>query len=182
MPPPAIVAAALVAFALAGCSGDDADTPPALAVTREDGSVVEIDRALRAWCGLPRSQGDAGRSLHVLQGDRSFADSDDVPSYWLFRAELGRLERSTRFAVPQVPVDTPSWGFFVNDVKRHNEVATHTEESSGSIEVEEWGCDEGDAVTLSVDARIASEIGGEAIQARGTVTAEIGAAPDGYEG
>lgn len=136
---------------------------------------MEIPGEMRAWCGIPRFQGDAGRSLHVLEGDTTAA-------YWLFRSELEHLERSTRFAVPQVPVDTPSWSFFVNDVERDNEVATHTDESSGSIEVEEWGCDEGDAVTLSVDARIASEIGGESMRVSGTVTAEIGAAPEGYEG
>jgi hypothetical protein len=173
--PAAFLTIPLLALALAGCSGGDDEPQPTLAITREDGSAVEIPGDLRAWCGVPRSQGDAGRSLHVLAGD-------EASSYWLFRAELEELERSTRLAVPQVPVDTPSWSFFVNDVERDNEVATHTEESSGSIEVEEWGCDEGDAVTLSVDARIASEIGGESIQVRGTVTAEIGSAPDGYEG
>jgi hypothetical protein len=166
---------------LSGCSGTD-DEAPHLSITREDGSVVEIDPTLRAWCGLPRFQGDAGRSLHVLEGDQAFADADDVPSYWLFRIEVEKLEQTTRLPVPQVPVDTPSWVFFVNDAERDNEAAAYKEGSSGSIEVERWGCDEGDAVTLTVDARVASETGGDAVRARGTVTAEIGAEPDGYSG
>lgn len=179
---PAAALLATIALALTACSGSDDEPQASLAITREDGSIVEIPGRLRAWCGVPRFQGDAGRSLHLLAGDDAFADPDDAPSYWIFRVELERLEQTTRLAVPQIPVDTPSWVFFVNDVERDNEVATHTEESSGSIEIERWGCGEGDAVTLSVDARIASEIGGESIQVRGTVTAEIGAAPDGYEG
>ena len=168
-------------LALTGCSGGG-DESPALPIIRADGSVVEIDPTLRAWCGLPRFQGDAGRSLHVLEGDRGFAGEDDVPSYWLFRIELDKLEQTTRLPVPQVPVDTPSWVFFVNDAERDNEAATYKEESQGSIVIDRWGCNEGDLVTLTVDARVASEHGGEAVQARGTVTAEIGAEPDGYSG
>lgn len=142
---------------------------------------MEIPGRLRAWCGVPPVQGDAGRSLHVLDGDDAFVDEDDVPSYWLFRVELERLEQTTRLPVPQVPVDTTSWVFFVNDVERDNEVAAYKEESSGSVEVKRWGCEEGDVVTLSVDAMVASEYGGESLRVRGTVTVEIGAAPDGYE-
>ena len=105
-----------------------------------------------------------------------------MPSYWLFRIELDKLEQTTRLPVPQVPVDTPSWVFFVNDAERDNEAATYKEESQGSIVIDRWGCNEGDVVTLTVDARAASEHGGEAVHARGTVTAEIGDEPDGYSG
>ena len=172
-----IVVSAVIA-ALHGCSGSDAK--PALAITRKDGTVVETDGTLRAWCGVPPFQGDAGKSLHILEGERAFANSDDVPSYWVFRVELERLDRTTRFAVPQVPVDTPSWVFFVYDAERDNEAAAYKEDSLGSIEVKRWGCEKGDAVTLTVNARVASEIGGDAVQARGTVTAEIGDEPEGY--
>jgi hypothetical protein len=168
----------IVIAVLFGCSGNDAK--PALAITRRDGSVVETDGPLRAWCGIPRLQGDTGRSLHILEGERAFANSDDVPSYWIFRVELERLDQTTRFAVPQVPMDTRSWVFFVYDAERENEAAAYKEGSLGSIEVRRWGCEKGDAVTLSVNARVASEIGGDAVQARGTVTAEIGHEPEGY--
>ena len=169
-----------VIAALLGCSGGDAG--PALAITRKDGTLVETHGTLRAWCGVPRFQGDAGKSLHILQGERAFANSDDVPSYWIFRAELEKLDQTTRFAVPQVPVDTPSWAFFVYDAERDNEAAAYKEESLGSIEVERWGCDEGDVVTLTINAGVASEVGGEAVQAHGTVTTEIGDEPEGYAG
>ena len=168
----------VIAVALVGCSGGDAR--PALPITREDGTVLETDGTLRAWCGVPPFQGDAGVSLHVLEGRRAFEQPDDTPSYWIFRAELEKLEEMKSFAVPQMPVDTPSWVLFINDAERDNEAAAYTEESLGSIQVERWGCEAGDVVTLTVDARVASEIGGEALQARGTVTAEIGDEPEGY--
>ena len=176
----ALLVISTVIAAVSGCAGGDAG--PALAITRKDGTVVETDGTLRAWCGQPRSQGEAGRSLHVLEGERAFASSDDVPSYWIFRAELEKLERTTQFAVPQIPVDTPSWVFFVYDAERDNEAAAYTEGSLGSIEVKRWGCDEGDVVTLTVNAGVASEIGGEAVQVHGTVTTQIGDEPDGYAG
>ena len=176
----ALLVISIVIAGVLGCS--DGDAGPALAITREDGTVVETDGTLRAWCGVPRSQGEAGRSLHVLEGERAFANSDDAPSYWIFRAELEKLDQTTRFAVPQIPVDTPSWVYFVYDAERDNEAAAYEEGSLGSIEVKRWGCDDGDAVTLIVNARVASEIGGEAVQAHGTVTAEIGNEPEGYAG
>jgi hypothetical protein len=169
---------ALIAVALVGCSGGD--QRPALPITREDGTVLETDGTLRAWCGIPRFQGDAEVSLHVLEGERAFEQPNDTPTYWIFRAELEELEEATRFAVPQMPVDTPSWVLFIHDAKRDNEAAAYTEESLGSIQVERWGCEEGDVVTLTVDAQVASEIGSESLQARGTVTVEIGDEPEGY--
>ena len=174
-----LVVLAVVA-AVSGCSGGDGG--PALAITRKDGTVVETDGTLRAWCGIPRFQGNAGRSLHILEGERAFADSDDRPAYWIFQVELEKLDQTTQFAVPQVPVDTPSWAFFVYDAERDNEAAAYKEGSLGSIEVKRWGCDEGDAVTLTVNARVASEIGGEPVQVHGTVTTEIRDEPEGYAG
>ena len=176
----ALLAISTVTAALLGCSGGDAE--PALVITREDGTVVETDGTLRAWCGRPRFQGEARRSLHVLEGERAFANTDDVPSYWTFHVELEKLDQTTQFAVPQVPVDTPSWVFFVYDAERDNEAAAYQEGSLGSIEVKRWGCDEEDVVTLTVNATVASEIGGEAVQVHGTVTTEIGDEPEGYAG
>jgi hypothetical protein len=176
----AVLVILTVIAALAGCSGGDAG--PALAITRKDGTVVETDGTLRAWCGGPRFQGEAGRSLHVLEGERAFANSDEAPSYWMFRVELEKLDQTTQFAVPQVPVDTPSWVFFVYDAERDNEAAAYKEGSLGSIEVKRWGCDDGNVVTLTVNAGVASEIGGEAVQVHGTVTTVIGDEPAGYAG
>jgi len=168
----------LIAMALVGCSGGESH--PALPITRGDGTVLETDGKLRAWCSVPRSEGNPGVSLHVLEGQRAFEQRNDRPAYWMFRAERDLLEERTRFAVPQMPVDTPSWVLFIYDAERDNEAAAYTEESLGSIQVEQWGCDRGDPVTLTVNARVASEIGGEALQARGTVTVEIGDEPEGY--
>ena len=174
----ALALTSILVAALFGCSGGDSG--PALAITRKDGTVVQTDGTLRAWCGVPRLQGNARESLHILEGEHAFSNADDVPSYWIFRAELEQLDQTTRFAVPQTPVDTPSWVFFVYDAERDNEAAAYTEGSRGSIDVTRWGCDRGDAVTLTVNARVASEIGGEAVRAHGTVTTEIGDEPDGY--
>jgi hypothetical protein len=168
----------LIAVALVGCSGGESH--PALLITREEGTVLATDGKLRAWCGRPRSEGSARVSLHVLEGEQAFERRDDRPAYWLFRAELDELEEGTRFAVPQMPVDTPSWVLFIYDAERDNEAAAYTEESLGSIQVERWGCKRGDVVTLMINAIVASEIGGEALQASGTVTVEIGDEPEGY--
>src|SRR5829696_1184816 len=168
----------LIAVALVGCSGGEAH--PALPITREDGTLLVTDVKLRAWCGLARSEGNPRVSLHVLEGQQAFERRNDRPAYWLFRAELEELEEGTRFAVPQMPIDTPSWVLFIYDAERDNEAAAYTEESLGSIQVERWGCKRGDVVTLTINARVESVIGGEALQASGTVTVEIGDEPDGY--
>ena len=166
-----------VARGLVGCSAASHTRP---ADHQRDGTVLETDGKLRAWCGVTRSEGNPGVSLHVLEGQRAFEQRNDRPAYWMFRAERDLLEDRPRFAVPQMPVDTPSWVLFIYDAERDNEAAAYTEESLGSIQVEQWGCDRGDPVTLTVNARVASEIGGEALQARGTVTVEIGDEPEGY--
>jgi len=173
-----LASSTVIEAALVGCSGGDAR--PALPITREDGTALGTDGTLRAWCGVPRSEGDAGVSLHVLEGRRAFEQPNNTPTYWIFRAEVEKPEETKRFAIPQMPVDTPSWVLFINDAERDHEAAAYTEESLGSIQVERWGCEAGDVVTLTVDARVASEIGGEALRARGTVTAEIGDEPEGY--
>jgi len=169
--------ATLLAFVLCltACRNDNGAQQAGLDVVREDASKVRIERTFRAWCGIPRNQGDAPRSLHVLQGTRDSADH----SYWLLHIALGKLAQSSLFELPQVPVDTPRFTFFILDVERDNEAGAHTEGSSGSIEVVRWGCDAGDTVTLRVDARIESEIGAGALHARGTVSAEIGDEPGG---
>jgi hypothetical protein len=173
-----LVVSIVIAFAPVGCS--DGESDPAVRITREDGTVLETDGKLRAWCGVPRSEGDPGVSLHVLEGEQAFERRNDRPAHWLFRAELNELEDRTRFAVPQTPVDTPAWVLFVYDAERDNEAAAYTEESIGSIHVEQWGCRRGDLVTLAIDARVASEIGAEALKVSGTVTVEIGDEPEGY--
>jgi len=173
----------LLAVAASACTGDSDDATPGLRITRADGSVIEFEKSLHAWCGLLPSESDPGRSLNVLAGDTPSGDLSDVGSYWRFSIELGKLEQTQRLLVPQVPVDTTLWVFFVYDEERDNEAAAYKEGSSGVIAVEEWGCEEGDAVTLTVNARVASEFGdGEAVQARGTVRAEIRDEPDGFSG
>ena len=51
------------------------------------------------------------------------------------------------------------------------------------IQVSEWGCEKGDVVIITMNARAGSKFGHrEGVQARGTVRAEIGDEPDGYNG
>ena len=52
------------------------------------------------------------------------------------------------------------------------------EQASGTIEVEEWGCERGDDVRLAVDARLDSELfDAPTVRVVGTVETEVGDAP-----
>ena len=108
-----LASSTVIEAALVGCSGGDAR--PALPITKEDGTALGTGGTLRAWCGVPRSEGDAGVSLHVLEGRRAFEQPNNTPTYWIFRAEVEKPEETKRFAIPQMPVDTPSWVLFIND-------------------------------------------------------------------
>ncbi len=177
MPGRALLASVALALALAGCGGGDDAAEPRLAVSRADGSTVDTGRTLRAWCGVPPHQGeDAPLSLHVLQGDEVGA-----LSYLLFRAAVELLETTPRVELPRQPADSVTFALFVNDRERDNEAADVPEGGEGSVEVERWGCDRGDEVAITVDALLASEVGGDPILVTGSVTAEIGEPPEGYE-
>jgi hypothetical protein len=55
------------------------------------------------------------------------------------------------------------------------------EQASGTIEVEEWGCERGDEVRLSVDATLGSEFfEAPTVRVDGTVETEIGEPPPGW--
>jgi hypothetical protein len=172
--PLAVVAAAL---AVAGCGGDEPSRAQAFTVTRDDGSAIELGPTVRAWCGTPSGQGDEPpQSLHVLQGD-----GVGTTPHLLLRASTELLETTDRIRIPRQPADSVSFSLFVNDTERDNEVADVPEGSEGTVEIERWGCDDGDEVTVAVDALLASEEGKGPIRVTGSVTVEIGEAPEAFE-
>jgi len=182
-----LVGGALIICALAVCTacstGSDL-TSGGLTVTREDGSTVEFEGSVRAWCGPPRDGGGTalqlGSGVPVSQSRPSGTRETERPrTYWLLFSLVERLERDPVLSLRERPIDSTTWTFFVNDLETGNEAAAKNERSSGTIVVSRWGCDQGDAVEVTFKAVVGSEFGdGEVVRAAGTVTTEIGDPPE----
>lgn len=169
--------AAAVSIGAAGCGGDG---PGGLEITRADGSRVDIRDGVRAWCGATRGEateeltGPLG--LYVLGGEQPGADDEAASSFWIFVQPTAALETSTRTSLPNE--GEAAAVFFVLDDREGNELSSAQEEASGTIELEEWGCDRGDTVRLSVEATLGSEFSdGPTARVEGTVETEIGVPP-----
>jgi hypothetical protein len=148
-----------LALLAAGCAGDD--PADGLRITRADGSRAVMPDAVRAWCGP--TQGEATdeltgpRGLYILGGERPAEGDDDPAPFWTFIRPLAAIERSERTALPEH--ETSGAVLFVLDGDNGNELSSSQDDASGSIEVEEWGCTEGDTVRVGVDATLGSEFG-----------------------
>jgi hypothetical protein len=178
----ALVICALAVFA--ACSTGSDSISGGLTVTREDGSIVEFEGSVRAWCGPPRDGGGSalqlGSGVPVGQSRPGGTRETERPrTYWLLFSLVERLERAPVLSLRERPIDSTTWTFFVNDLETGNEAAAKNERSSGTIVVSRWGCDRGDAVEVTFKAVVGSEFGdGEVVRAAGTVTTEIGDPPE----
>lgn len=75
-------------------------------------------------------------------------------------------------------VEASRSAMFIFDGTMQNELSGLEEESSGTISVEEWGCDSGDVVRLKVDGSFGSEFHDlPNVDVEGEVRAEIGEPP-----
>jgi hypothetical protein len=173
------------ALALCTACSTGSDSPSGgLTVTREDGSTVEFEGSVRAWCGPPRDGGGTalqlGSGVPVSQSRPSGTRETERPrTYWLLFSLIERLERDPVLSPRKRPIDSTTWTFFVNDLETGNEAAAKNERSSGTIVVSRWGCHQGDAVEVTFKAVVGSEFGdGEVVRAAGTVTTEIGGPPE----
>jgi hypothetical protein len=169
-----VAAAVLVAAACAG------DTAAGLRITRADGSRVAVAGGVRAWCGPTRGEATdeltGPRGLYVLGGRLPGDDEQDPGSFWIFTRRETDLARATELSLPVS--SQRETALFVLDAPRHNELSSAQEQASGTIEVEEWGCERGDDVRLSVDATLDSEsFGAPSVRVEGTVETEVGDAP-----
>ena len=164
----------------AACAGDPAE---GLRITRADGSRVAVPGGVRAWCGP--TQGEATEELtgppglYVLGGRLPGDDDEDPGSYWYFTRRQTDLERAAELSLPVS--SQRETALFVLDAPRDNELSSAQEQASGTIEVEEWGCERGDEVRLSVDATLGSEFfEAPTVRVEGTVETEIGEPPPGW--
>jgi hypothetical protein len=151
------------ALIAAGCADGDGSAKNgdanALRVTRNDGSRVEFPKQVRAWCDAYRNSegdpvGDAAETVYVLGGDPP--ESDDPQPFWFFSRATRDIERSPKLEIPHE--EGSHAALFVADPKLKYELSSMEEHSSGSLIVEEWGCETGDAVRIGVDARLESEV------------------------
>jgi hypothetical protein len=181
-----LAAGPLIICALAVCTACTTGSDSAsegLTVTREDGSTVEFEGPVRAWCGPPRDGGGTalqlGSGVPVGQSRPSGTRETESPrTYWLLFSLVERLERDPVLSLREHPIDSTTWTFFVNDLETGNEAAAKNERSSGRIVISRWGCDRGDAVEVTFKAVVGSEFGdGSVVRAAGTVTTEIGDPP-----
>ena len=175
----------------AGCVSDGDGGPGkseanALVVTRADGSRLEFADRIYAWCG----QGDdndydprpsSKRILHVLGGDPPTVDAKKLGSFWTFLRRTQSIERAPKARLPHrvgesVPVGTAA--LFVLDVPSKNRLSSLEEHSTGTVTVEEWGCDRGAEVRIVVHATLESELhDAPSADAKGVIQAVIGDPP-----
>jgi hypothetical protein len=175
------VLAIALALLVTGCGSSDG-TPAegdanALKVTRDDGSTVEFPKQVRAWCDAYRNSegdpvGDGPETVYVLGGDPP--DSDEPEAFWIFSRAVEDIERSPRLEFSHE--EGSHAALFVLDPKLKYELSSMEEHSSGSLTVEEWGCEKGDAVRISVDGKLESEVHDEEslTPVKGEIVATIG--------
>jgi hypothetical protein len=170
----------LIVLFLVSC-GDDGTGKPSgepngsLVFAREDGSVVEFPATAKAyvWCGPWESELVPVPSLHVWFGTASPGQPG-----WVLRAVVGDVELGEPLSFPNYFVwDQPdSVLMFLLDPP--NELATDTEESSGSIVFYRLPCPGGMDVDFSIDAVLGSEYGdGPSVAVRGRFEAQVTGRP-----
>jgi hypothetical protein len=179
------VAALCGALVLAGCGSEDAGDGSAsangLEATREDGSRIAFPGDVRAWCGrfddLGAGENNPRPALHVVGGELPADGEDDPTSFWLYSQRLDSLAQDARVDLAEAPQDRVV--MFVLDADTENELATDVENTAGTVEVAEWGCEQGDAVRLVFDGTLGSEFGdAPSVTIGGEVDAEIGEPPE----
>lgn len=178
-----------LALLACGCGGGDGSGEKGgsgLRVTRADGSRVEFADRLYAWCG----QGDdndydprpsSKRILHVLGGEPPTVDAKEPRSFWTFVQRTQSIERAPRVELPHRDGESVRVGtavLFVLDASNKNSLSSLEEQSTGTVSVEEWGCDKGDVVRIVVQATLASELhDAPSADAEGEVQTVVGDPP-----
>jgi hypothetical protein len=166
-----VLAAGLVLLA-SGCGGSDGDGSTSnggasLRVTREDGSQLKLLDEVHAWCGpalyAPQAEDERAPSppkpteLWVVGGRLPDEGAEDADTFWMFSWPTKMIERSPRIELPDEGTAQHA-ALFVYDSEAPNELSSSEEDAKGVIEVEEWGCERGDTVRISVDATLDGEL------------------------
>jgi hypothetical protein len=161
-----IVGALCVLLLAAGCgTDDDSDAgggANALRVMRADGSHVKFADEVHAWCTPYRDpdgeqDGDEPMSVVVLGGEAPAPGpgGDATSPFWIVDRAVEDIERSPKLVFPHE--EGGHAALFVLDPETEYELSSMEEASTGHLVFEEWGCEKGDAVRVSVDARLESE-------------------------
>ena len=163
-----LLAAGLV-LVTCGCSIGDrsqAKGGDSLRLTREDGSQVKLPDEVHAWCGparfAPPAEDESAPSppkpteLWIVGGPLPAERGERPDTFWMFSWPTKELQRAPRIALPTEAV--PHTPLFVYDSPERNQLSGSQERATGIVEVEEWGCQKGDTVRISVDATLEGEL------------------------
>ena len=136
----------------------------AVAVTRMDGTAVQVAQNLRVWCG--RWDRDVPtRSLHIRAGAR-------LGPFWQLDAVVADVRRHPVVRFPHSFVFDEPAGAELFAVDRENELSSAEEEASGRITFGTVRCGRRLAVRFGVNAVLGSEFsGGETVTMRGSFRA-----------
>jgi hypothetical protein len=158
-----------VVLLVTGCGSGDGSPGKggqSLRVTREDGSQVKLPDEVHAWCGparfAPQAEHEKAASppkpteLWVVGGRLPAERAEEADTFWMFSWPTKAIERAPRIALPSEVV--PHAVLFVYDSPERNELSASQERAEGTVEVEEWGCQKGDTVRISVDATLEGEL------------------------
>ena len=156
---------ALLAFAIwPNVAAADIRVASTVALTRADGSAVQLAQNLRVWCGrwerdVPR------RTLHISAGARR-------GPFWRLDAVVADVRRRPVVHFPHSFVWNKPTGAQLFAVDGHNEVSSSEEEASGQISFGKVRCGQRLAVRFRVRAVLGSEFfDGDALTMRGSFQA-----------
>jgi hypothetical protein len=163
----AIMALALVTAACGGNDGSSGGGGDGIEVERADGSKIEFSGRMRAWC--------RDGSLWILNGDLP-GEGDETPeTYWIVSVRAQNGDAKRRVTVGPDSDVAEDGGMFVYDAERENELSSAEEDSSGTLEFDDVGCERGARVGVDVDVTLDSEFhDAPSATARGSAEAEIG--------
>jgi hypothetical protein len=156
---PAIILLALAIWP--NVSAADLRVSNTVALTRPDGSAVEVAQNLRVWCGrwardVPR------RTLHVRVGART-------GPFWRLDAVVADVRRRPVVRFPHSFVFDRPTGVQLFAVDGDNEASSSEEEASGRISFSRVRCGRRLAVRFRVRAVLGSEFfDGDALAMRGS--------------
>jgi hypothetical protein len=139
----------------------DLSVTSTIALTRPDGSAVQVAQNLRVWCG-PWEPGVPRRTLHIRAGA-------PAGPFWKVDAVVADVRRRPVVRFPHSFVFDRPTGAQLFAVDGDNEVSSSEEEASGRISFSRVRCGRRLAVHFRVRAVMGSELfGGEALTMRGS--------------
>jgi hypothetical protein len=144
-----------------------------LTFKRPDGAAIRLEAKPRVWCG-PWDDQVARPSIHIsARGPRRG---------WELTAVRRHIALGERIEFPNEFVSTRPHGAQLFVFTPRIEASSAEEEGSGSLTFLRAGCQLDDAVELSVDAVLGSELfGGTRVEVSGTYRGHVSVPPDAHQ-